>query len=66
MNCIILKDLRNNAGLSQEDIAKHLKITKSAYSRKENGKLPFSLKEVKIIIQILKVPKKKIINIFLD
>lgn len=46
----ILKDLRMKNGETQMEIAKLLGLkTASAYSKKENGKVPISLKEAKIL-----------------
>ena len=44
---------RNEKGLSQEEMAKLLGISKNNYNLKENGKLDFNLVEVKKILLIL-------------
>ena len=44
---------RNEKGLTQEEMGKLLGISKNNYNRKENGKLDFSLPEVKKILSIL-------------
>lgn len=50
MNNNILKTLRTERGETQIEIARLLGLkTASAYSKKENGKVPVSLEEVKIL-----------------
>ena len=44
---------RNELGLTQQKMADMLGISKNNYFQKENGKLDFSLVEVKKIINIL-------------
>ena len=45
---------RNEKGITQEQMAKLLGISKNNYNLKENGKLDFNLSEVKKILDILK------------
>ena len=45
---------RNEKGITQEQMAKLLGISKNNYNLKENGKLDFNLAEVKKILDILK------------
>ncbi len=53
----ILKTLRTERGETQTEIAKLLGLrTASAYSKKENGKVPISLEEVKILAEHYKKP----------
>ncbi len=54
---------RNEKGLSQEEMAKLLGISKNNYNLKENGKLDFNLVEVKKILSIL---NDSYDNIFFD
>lgn len=50
MNTNYLKDLRKKQGETQKEIATLLGLkTASAYSKKENGKIPISLEEAKIL-----------------
>lgn len=50
MNDNYLKDLRKKNGETQIEIARLLGLkTASAYSKKENGKIPISLEEAKIL-----------------
>lgn len=45
-----LKNLRKKSGETQIEVAKLLGLkTASAYSKKENGKVPISLEEAKIL-----------------
>ena len=53
----ILKTLRTESGETQIEIAKLLGLkTASAYSKKESGKVPVSLEEVKILAEHYKKP----------
>lgn len=44
---------RNEKGLSQEEMAKKIGISKNNYYLKEKGKLDFNLSEVRLILKIL-------------
>ncbi|AVK49927.1 hypothetical protein AXY43_19155 [Clostridium sp. MF28] len=61
-----LKVLRKQANFSQEYLGGELEISQSAYNKKENGIIPFSLEEIKELKTILNLDNKQIINIFLD
>ena len=61
-----LRSMREKAGYSQEFIAKKLNITKSTYSRKENGKLPISLDEARVLKTVLSLSKAQIMDIFFN
>ena len=50
----IIKKLRKNAKLIQEDIAKVLKISRPSYTNKEKGKSAFSADELFIVLDFLK------------
>ena len=54
---------RNELGLTQQKMADMLGISKNNYFQKENGKLDFSLVEVK---KILKILGETYDNIFFD
>lgn len=50
MNNSRLKELRKEKGETQIELARLLGLkTSSAYSKKENGKIPISLEEVRIL-----------------
>ncbi len=50
MESNILKKLRTERGETQYEVAKMLGLkTASAYNKKENGKVPISLEEAKIL-----------------
>lgn len=50
MKSNVLKNLRKEKGETQIEVAKLLGLkTASAYSKKENGKVPISLEEAKIL-----------------
>lgn len=59
-----LKVLRKNKNISQSFLGNALKITQSAYNKKENGLNPFTLKEVKQLKKILNISDYDIIDIF--
>lgn len=61
-----LKEIRKNNGFTQEKVANELGIKKSTYSRKETGKIPFALEEVKSISTLLRLDGNQIIKIFLS
>ncbi len=50
-----LKDVRYDANLTQQEIAKKLNITKSAYARYENENDNFPIKQLVKVCKILKV-----------
>lgn len=58
-----LKGLRVRQGLTQEDLANILKISRSAYAKKENQKTRFFVEEA---IEISKVLGVSIEEIFLN
>ena len=60
-----LKNIRDIKHVNQEAIAELLGISKSTYSRKENGKIVFKLEEVKLLKEYLNLSEKEIFEIFL-
>ena len=52
-----LRELRKESGETQVELAKLLGLkTASAYSKKENGKVPLSLEEAKILSKHFQQP----------
>ena len=50
MNSVSLKEMRKAKGETQSDLAALLGLkTASAYNKKENGKVPLTLNEAKIL-----------------
>ncbi len=47
---------REKNGMTQEDMAKLLGLTKGAYALKEQGRRNFSIEEAKLIIRVFKKP----------
>jgi Predicted transcriptional regulators len=44
-----LKALRARYGYTQKDLAKVIGVDETSYNKRENGKIQFTLKEIKII-----------------
>jgi putative transcriptional regulator len=55
-----MKFYRKKAGLTQEELAKKLNVSKSYISLKETGKRSVSVEEAKSIAKALNAPVKKI------
>lgn len=55
-----MKFYRKKAGLTQEELAKILNVSKSYVSLKETGKRNVSTDEAEIIARALKAPVKKV------
>ncbi|WP_125154311.1 helix-turn-helix transcriptional regulator [Clostridium rectalis] len=45
----MLKAYRILNGLTQKEMGEIIELSRSSYNRRENGKIPFSLEEAKII-----------------
>ena len=57
LNNVRLKELRKEKGETQIEMANLIGLkTASAYSKKENGKVPISLEEAKILAEHFKQP----------
>lgn len=61
-----LKMLRIKHEVSQECLAQQLGVTKASYSRKENGKIAFSLEDVKKLKKIFKLTIEEVEKIFFN
>lgn len=65
MNCHLLKLERLKLGLTQEQVAKTLNLSPTAYSKKENGHTDFSLSQLIILKKLFKLNIKSFEEIFL-
>jgi putative transcriptional regulator len=59
-----LKSVRVKFGFTQEKMAKHLCISVSSYSKRENGYLQFTLAEVALLQKMFNMTEKQVWNIF--
>lgn len=59
-----LKSLRALHGLTQKQLADKLGLGETAYTKRENGNLAFSVEEVKVIKRIFNLKDNDIIRIF--
>lgn len=57
-----VRKIRESKGLSQENMAMDLNLTQPQYSRRECGKVKFSLEEVEQISNLLKVDLQFLLN----
>lgn len=65
MTNVKLRELRKKHNETQIEIAKLLGLkTASAYSKKENGRVPFSLEEARILAEHFNQPIEYFINEF--
>lgn len=62
MKTLKVREYRKLNGYKQEDLAKLLSMTQSAYSRKENGKRSFTINEITILKNIFKVTYDDLLN----
>lgn len=61
-----VKLLRLSYGYTQGDIAKFLNVHISTYTKKENGQLPFSLKEIRVLKEFYNLDNDEVVEIFLN
>lgn len=52
--------------MTQKAVAELLGITPSSYTKKENGGIPFSLKEVKLLKEIFVLETEEFMRIFFE
>ena len=62
MKTLKVREYRKLNGYKQEDLAKLLRVTQSAYSRKENGKIRFTIDEITMLTHIFKVTYDDLLN----
>lgn len=60
------KSLRIQKGYTQEKLSVLLKVSKPSLSKKERGVVPFNLREISMLKQILGLTPKQIDRIFFD
>ncbi|WP_420909345.1 helix-turn-helix transcriptional regulator [Aneurinibacillus migulanus] len=63
MNLENVKETRKSCGLTQEEVAKHLGMTKCNYSKKENGQLRFSIDEALKLSQLFSTTIEKLFSL---
>ena len=66
MNNELLKKARNQANLTQKEVAEKLWIATKTYNRKELGIIDFTRKEILKLIHILNLSSKEINKIFFN
>ncbi|MBC8580107.1 helix-turn-helix transcriptional regulator [Zhenhengia yiwuensis] len=66
MNNELLKKARNQANLTQKEVAEKLGIATKTYNRKELGVIDFTRKEILKLIHILNLSAKEFNKIFLN
>lgn len=57
-----IKEYRKIRGYTQAEVAQMLQIKQNSYSNKENGKKPFTVREIKLLKDILKVSYEELLN----
>ena len=62
MKTLKVREYRKLNGYKQEDLAKLLRVTQGAYSRKENGKREFTISEIEKLKEIFKVTYDDLLN----
>lgn len=62
----LLREKRKRVGMTQLYVANTLGIAKSTYSRKENGKIPFSTQEIKKVSKLFNLTPKELVGIFFN
>ena len=62
MKTLRVREYRKMNGYKQEELAKLLNVTQSAYSRKENGKRGFTINEITMLKNIFKVTYDDLLN----
>lgn len=66
MKNLQLKKLRLENNKTQKDIAQILNLEVSTYTKKENGQIPFSIKEVSTLREVFKLNDSEVVSIFLN
>jgi DNA-binding XRE family transcriptional regulator len=66
MKVLKLKAARVEKGLTQKDTAKAIGVVLPTYCNKENGKLPFTTKEIERLAKVLNLSIHAVDEIFFD
>ncbi len=66
INHNVMFGLMRMRGLTVEDVAKHIGISKAAFYRKMNGKSDFYRKEIVDICSVLSMNHEQMQNVFFD
>ena len=61
-----LKSIRVRKDLTQEEIAEKLEMSVTAYSKRENGHIEFSVSEVRKVKEVLNLSDEEVIRIFFE
>lgn len=64
MNSDLLKNKLREVGISEEDMAKAMGISKDALENRLNGKTEFTLKDIIAVVQILGLDRRETGQIF--
>lgn len=64
MNSDLLKNKLREVGISEEDMAKAMGISKEALENRLNGKTEFTLKDIIAVVQILGLDRRETGQIF--
>ena len=62
MKIIKIREYRKANGYRQSDLARLLGIKQNTYSRKENGKIRFTIDEITILAHIFRVTYDDLLN----
>lgn len=66
MRILELKAARVRKGLTQRDVAKKMRLGETSYTKRENGKVPFTIDEAKELKKILALSKEQAYEIFFN
>jgi len=60
--CLRMRALRENSGMTQNQVAEALSVSQAAYSRLEKGEVEVSLSKLIALSEFYKVPLSDLIN----
>lgn len=61
-----LRALRARHGHTQSSLSELLEMSESSYNRRENEELDFTLRELKMLIEIFSLSKEQVYDIFFE